>query len=147
MNVQCRLWVRHKYIQLKESSVQGYLTSGFDCSTFPLLVSTVGGQQQFKHASVLILSWEDEHSSRRISGTLIGQGRLLPLRVGERMVLHGSHAVCLRAGSHVEIPNGLIGVSGNGRYLTGVISQSWMKRLEAERERRGEGGYYAIAVC
>lgn len=43
-------------------------------------------------------------------------------------------AVCLRAGSHVERPNGLIGVSGNGRYLTRDISQSWMKRLEAERE-------------
>lgn len=47
----------------------------------------------------------------------------------------------------MERPNGLIDVSGNGRYLTGVISQSWMKRLEAEGERRGEGGYYAITVC
>lgn len=53
----------------------------------------------------------------------------------------GGHAVCLRAASHVERPNGLIGVSGNGRYLTRVISQSWMKRLEGEREGRGrEGG-------
>lgn len=49
----------------------------------------------------------------------------------------GSPAVGLRIGSHVESPNGLIGVSGNGRYLTRVISQSWMKRLEAGRAREG----------
>jgi len=40
-------------------------------------------------------------------------------------------AVCLRAVSHVERPNGLIGVSGNGRYLTRPINKSGLKRLEA----------------
>ena len=46
-------------------------------------------------------------------------------------------AVCLRAGSHKEMPNVLIGVSGDGRYLTRLINQSGVKRLEAldgERE-------------
>lgn len=56
----------------------------------------------------------------------------------------GSPAVGLRVGSHVERPNGLIGVSGNGRYLTRVISQSWMKRLEAGG---GRVSYCASTLC
>lgn len=47
----------------------------------------------------------------------------------------GGPAVCVRAGSHVERPNVLIGASGNGRYLTRLINQSGVKRLEARMAR------------
>lgn len=49
-------------------------------------------------------------------------------------------AVCLRAGSRVERPNVLIGVSGNGRYLTRPINQGGLKRLEAWIPREIEWG-------
>lgn len=55
----------------------------------------------------------------------------------------------------MERPNVLIGVSGNGRYLTRLINQSGVKRLEAwiarggDREVQRERGliYQASAVC
>lgn len=60
-------------------------------------------------------------------------------------------AVCLRAGSHVERPNVLIGVSGNGRYLTRPINQSGLKRLEARITREmcvlGWGGGYQASAA
>lgn len=40
----------------------------------------------------------------------------------------------------MERPNVLIGVSGNGRYLTRPINQSGLKRLEAWIPRDVEGG-------
>lgn len=53
----------------------------------------------------------------------------------------------------MERPNVLIGVSGNGRYLTRLINQSGVKRLEAVvakrregEEREGEGGEGIRAV-
>lgn len=46
----------------------------------------------------------------------------------------------------MERPNVLIGVSGNGWYLTTLINQNGLKRLEAERDRKGERDY-ASAVC
>lgn len=92
-----------------------------------------------------VLSTVDEHSSHQVSGTLIGRGTLLPWGVGERTVL--AVLLCVQEQEAMwKRPNGLIGVSGNGRYLTRDISQSWMKRLEAEGEGEGgrEGNY---AVC
>lgn len=53
-------------------------------------------------------------------------------------------AVCLRAGSRVERPNVLIGVSGNGRYLTRPINQDGLKRLEAWIPREKWRGLVSI---
>lgn len=94
-------------------------------------------QAQFKHVSVPVLSREDKQLPPGQRDTDWARNAT-PMESGWEDG-PGSPAVCLRAGSHAERPNGLIGVSGNVRCLTRDISPTWMKRLEAEREREGEG--------
>ena len=89
--------------------------------------------------SLPVLPNEDKHSSRWVTDW----ARDYAPAESEGEDGAGSPAVCLRAGSHVERPNVLIGVSGNGRYLTRLINQSRVKRLEAWMAR---GRHQAGAV-
>lgn len=118
--------------QQEQISVEGCLLHK-NCLTllFWLLYSAlrlaVGGwQAQFETVFVSVpLKRTPARGSR--SRTLIGCETRLLRGSGVEEGPSGP-AVCLRAAKHVEKPNGLIGVSGNGRYLTSPINQSAIEK-------------------
>lgn len=75
---------------------------------------------------------------RWVSRTLIG-ARDSPSAEGEREDGPSGPAVCLRAGSHEEMHNVLIGVSGDGRYLTRLINQHGVKKGQRPGWREADG--------